>query len=133
MQDLVTRIAEDLASRLHGPLTFRIVFQPVMAGFLALRAGLADARAGRPAYLWAVFTDPQHRRAILRGGWRDIGKVFVLAIVLDVIFQAIVFRAFYPFEALIVAFVLALLPYALLRGPVNRLARGKRAGRRARA
>jgi hypothetical protein len=130
MQDVVARIGEDLASRLDGPLTFRFAFQPVMAGILAVRAGLADARAGRPAYLWAALTDRAHRREILRSGWRDIAKVFALAIVLDVIFQLMVFRTFHPLEALIVAFGLAAAPYMLVRGPVNRLARRRRRRRR---
>jgi hypothetical protein len=42
---------------------------------------------------------------------------------MDLIYQAIVLRWFYPLQALIVAIVLALLPYILLRGPVNRIAR----------
>jgi lauroyl/myristoyl acyltransferase len=42
---------------------------------------------------------------------------------MDLIYQVIVLRWFYPLEALIVALVLAFLPYILLRGPVNRIAR----------
>jgi hypothetical protein len=42
---------------------------------------------------------------------------------MDLIYQVVVLRRFYPLEALIVAFVLAFLPYILLRGPVNRIAR----------
>ena len=126
MQDVVARIGEDLASRLDGPLTFRFVFQPVMASVLAVRAGLADARAGRPAYLWAVLTDREHRRELVRGGWKDVARVFALAVVLDVAYQLIALRALYPVEALIVAVALAVVPYALLRGPVNRVARAVR-------
>jgi hypothetical protein len=123
MQDIIARIGEDLAGRLHGPLTFRLILQPVMATVLAIRAGLKDAHGCRPAYLWAVLTDPAHRREMVRGGWKDISKVFVLAVVLDTVFQLIVFHTLYPFEALLVAFLLAAVPYGLLRGPVNRLAR----------
>jgi hypothetical protein len=43
----------------------------------------------------------------------------------------IVLRWFYPGEALIVAFILACVPYLLLRGPVNRM--GRRWQRRAAA
>jgi len=43
---------------------------------------------------------------------------------MDVIYQYLVFRWFYPGEAVIVAFVLAFVPYLLIRGPVNRIARG---------
>jgi hypothetical protein len=50
-----------------------------------------------------------------------VGKIFIIAIVLDGIYQYMVLGWFYPGEALVVAFVLALVPYLLLRGPVNRL------------
>jgi hypothetical protein len=123
MQDVVSRIAEDLGMRLHGPLTFRLILQPAMAVFLAVRAGLGDARGCRPAYLWAVLTSPEHRRALVHGGWKDISRVFGLGMVMDIAFQLIVFHTVYPFEMLLVAFLLAVVPYALLRGPVNRLTR----------
>ena len=42
---------------------------------------------------------------------------------MDVIYQAIVLKTFYPGEAVIVALALAFLPYLLLRGPIARIAR----------
>lgn len=42
----------------------------------------------------------------------------VVAVVLDAIYQVIALKAFYPGEALIVAVVLGLLPYMLVRGTV---------------
>jgi hypothetical protein len=47
----------------------------------------------------------------------------LVAFVLDVDYQVIVFRWVYPFEALAVSIILAFLPYLLLRGLVNRIAR----------
>ena len=58
----------------------------------------------------------------MREGWKDVGKIFVVAVVLDVICQLIVFRWLYPGEALLVATILAILPYLVVRGPVNRIA-----------
>jgi len=49
----------------------------------------------------------------------------VLAVVLDAIYQIIVSRFVYPGEAIVVAFVLAIVPYVILR-LVTRLARSKR-------
>jgi len=123
MDDVLTRIWNDLFGRLTGPLTLRLYLQPAMAMLFALRDGVKDARAGRPAYLWTVFSHPEERRRLLAEEWKAIGKVFILAIILDVIYQLIVFRRAYPVEALDVAVILAIIPYALLRGPVNRLAR----------
>ena len=47
-----------------------------------------------------------------------------MAIVIDAVYQYREFAWFYPGEALLVAFSLAFVPYVLLRGPVNRIARG---------
>ena len=124
MEELVTRITENLVGRLHGPLTLRLLLQPMVAIFFATRAGLRDAREGRVPYFWALIYDPVHRRGMLREGWRDVGKVFVIAVALDVVYQMVVFRWLYPGETLIVACALALLPYLITRGLVTRIARG---------
>ena len=123
MEETLARVVHNLFGRLDGPLHFRILLQPTMAIIFAIRDGLNDARRGRPAYFWSLFTDPMLRRERLRDGWRSISKIFIIAVVLDIAYQLIVFRWFYPFETLIVAVLLALIPYLLVRGPVNRIKR----------
>ena len=123
MDDTLTRIWTDLIGRLSGPLTLRLYLQPAMATLFAARDGIADAQAGRAPYLWSVFTHPEERRRLFREGWKAIGKIIVLAIVLDLVYQLIVFRRIYPVEAIDVTLILAILPYCLLRGPVSRLVR----------
>ena len=125
MEEMLSRFWGDLMGRVGGPMTFRLILQPIMAAIFAVRGGLKDAREGRPAYFWAIFTDPAQRREMLRDGWKSVGRVFIFAIVMDGIYQFIVLRWFYPLEALIVAIVLAICPYLLIRGPVNRIARRK--------
>jgi hypothetical protein len=123
MKDLFARMWLNLGDRVGGPMTFRLILQPTMAALLALRAGLKDAREGQAAYLWSVFTDPVNRADLLREGWKSIARVFLLAVIMDVIYQLIVFGWIYPGEALLVAILLAVVPYVLIRGPVNRIAR----------
>jgi hypothetical protein len=123
MDDMWTRVGTQLIARVSGPMKFRLVLQPLMASFFAIRAGLADAKAGKPPYFWSLFSDRGHRVERIKDGWKGVGKVFILAIVLDVVYQIIVLRFVYPGEAIIVAIVLAIVPYLILRGPVNRLAR----------
>lgn len=123
MEEFFTRVLTGLSSRVGGPMTFRIILQPLMATLLAVRAGLRDSREGRPPYFWTILTDPTQRGALVREGWKAVARVFVLAIVMDVIYQWIVQHWIYPGEMLIVAVTLAVIPYLLLRGPVNRLAR----------
>ena len=121
MEDILTRIFENLGGRISGPMHLRFILQPLMAIIFAIRDGRKDARTGAVPYFWALFTDPGHRRELLRSGWKSVGKVFIIALVLDTAYQLIVFRWFYPLETLLVALALAIIPYLLLRGPVNRL------------
>ena len=126
MADILTRVFGDLVARLGGPLHFRFYFQPLMAVVFAAIDGRRDARVGRPPYSWTLLTQTGQRLELMRLGWRSVGKVFILALLLDAIYQVRVSHSFYPGEALIVALALAVVPYLLLRGTVNRLARRKR-------
>jgi hypothetical protein len=123
MEELFTRFWDDLIGRIGGPMSFRLLLQPAMAMIFAIRDGLKDAREGRPAYFYSLFTDPENRRNRLREAFKAVSRVFAFAIIMDLFYQVTVLRWFYPLQALIVAFVLAFLPYILLRGPVNRIAR----------
>lgn len=129
MDDILARIWENLNARLTGPMNLRLIIQPMVATILAIRAGLRDAQQNRPAFLWAILRNPAHRRELLREGWKDVGKVFILAAILDVIYQLIVHRRVYIPELLITAVTLAVVPYVLFRGPVSRIARMAFAGR----
>lgn len=121
MDDIWTRFVENLSHRVGGPMNFRFVLQPVMALIFATIDGFKDAKAGKEPYLWSLFTDPEHRAEGLKHGWKSVGKVFVLAIVLDVIFQIRELDTVFPGELLVIAVLLAIVPYLLLRGPVCRL------------
>ncbi len=108
-------------------MRFRLVLQPVVSAYFAFRSGRRDAREGRLPYLRSLFSaSGAERAAILRDGWRDQGRVLLVAAGLDLAYQAVVLRAFHPGEALIVAALLAVLPYLVIRGVVNRLARRRR-------
>jgi hypothetical protein len=121
MDDTWIRFAENLADRVSGPMKFRFIIQPVMASIFAVLAGLKDARTGKPPYFWALLTNPGHRVDMIKDGWKSVGKVFLLALALDVGYQILVLRFVYPGEAITVALLLAIVPYLILRGPVNRL------------
>jgi hypothetical protein len=126
MEDLFSRVVEDLVGRVSGPMKFRLILQPVMAAFFAIRSGLKDAKENKPPYFWAMFTNPESRGDMMRDGWKSVSRVFILGIIMDSIYQFIVFRWFYPVEALLVALILAFIPYLLIRGPVNRIASNKK-------
>ena len=131
MRDMLMRVWMDIGDRVGGPMTFRIILQPLMASLLAIRAGIKDAQTGRPPYFWTILTDPSQRGELVREGWKSVARVFVLAIVMDVIYQVVVLKWVYPFELLLIAILLAVVPYLLIRGPVNRLVRRFRRKREA--
>jgi hypothetical protein len=125
MGDIWARIADNLTDRVQGPMNLRFILQPIMASIFGILSGLRDAKAHKPPYLWALLVNPAHRGAMVKDGWKSIGKVFIVALVLDVIYQMIVSDFVYSGEALIVGFVLTIAPFVILRGLVNRIASGK--------
>ena len=123
IQEIFAGVWGMLVGRTDGPLNLRFIFQPTVAAIFAIHAGLKDARAGRTPFLRSVFTNPARRFDLLRDGWKDIGKVFIVAVVLDVVYALIVHRWIFPGQALLVGTVVAIVPYVLIRGPVTRIAR----------
>ena len=123
MLDSVSEFWHDLAARPTGPLAMRFYLQPLMATLFALRDGFKDARNDKPPYFWALFTHPERRSEMLRHGWKSAGKIFVLAAVLDIIYQLLVLHELHPLQTVVVAAMLAIVPYLIFRGPVNRIVR----------
>jgi hypothetical protein len=120
VEEFLIRTWEELVGRDSGPLHFRLVLQPIVAAVLAIRAGMRDARQGRPAFFWA-FVRQSHRPPLLLAElWKDVGRLFLIAIALDLVYQLIDFQTIRPGQSLIVAIVLAILPYLIVRGLTNR-------------
>jgi hypothetical protein len=117
------RIFVSIVERPGGPMTFRFILQPVMAAILAAIDGLRDARSGAPPYFWSLLTGSAPRADRLYDGIIATARVILLGLVMDVVYQVMVFGTLYPGEAAIVAVLLAFLPYLLLRGPFERLAK----------
>ena len=123
IQEILSRFWDQLIAQPSGPLAFRLVLQPIMAAILAFRDGLKDARAGRPLFTWTILTDSAQRAGHLREGLKRVSRVIIFALVMDAIYQFLVLRSVDLGEARFTAFVVAVLPYFLVRGPAARLAR----------
>ena len=121
--DMIVRGWENFLARPSGNLNLRFILQPAVASVLALRAGVKDARQGRPAYLWAAITSAQYRWQLIHGGWKDMRTPFLVAALLDAIYQVITHEGIFLLELIFTATVLALVPYFILRGPLNLVAR----------
>ncbi len=121
--DMIARGWDNFLARPAGSLNLRFILQPTIATLLAVRAGMRDAKGNRPAFLWAAVTNRGYRWQLLHSGWKDMATPFLVAVALDAIYQLITHKFIYPLELLFTATLLALVPYAILRGPVNRVAR----------
>lgn len=122
MDDILARVAQNLFDRIDGAMAIRLVIQPIMGAIFATRDGIKDASLHNPPYGLSLLTEPEYRGHRLRDGWRSIRKVFFVALGVDVVYQLIELRWVYLGEALIVTQIVALVPYVLIRGPVNRIA-----------
>lgn len=121
--DVIERQWRDFTGRPGGPMSFRFILQPAMATIAALHDGIADARQGRSPYFWTVLTNSEKRAGRLREGLVSTARIILLGLGMDAIYQVKELGTFYPGEAVIIALVLAFVPYLLLRGPVARIAR----------
>ncbi len=120
LQEIWSRAIDQLFSRPDGPFSFRFMVMPTIAVLIAIRSGIKNGRAGKGGFIWAMlFSDSTERNLLFASAVKDIGRMFIVAIVLDTVYQVIVFRAFYIVQALIIALVCAVVPYVLVRGPVT--------------
>jgi hypothetical protein len=119
--EMIIQRVQHLLDRADGPLHFRLVIMPTVVSLLAIRAGLRDARQGRSTFMWTILTNPAKRLQFFRSAVRDIGRIFIVAVVLDTVYQLFVLRMFYVGEMLIVAVTCAIVPYVVIRGPVTLL------------
>jgi hypothetical protein len=124
MGEFIAQHLHHLIGRLNGPLNFRLIIQPLVAAFLGIRAGLQDARKGQPPFGWHLLTTRKgDRNQLVQDAWKNIGKLFLVAITLDVVYEIYVLRWVYPLQALIVATILAVPTYVAGRGWTNRIVR----------
>ena len=121
--EAIERGWENFLTRPQGSFGLRFFLQPAIGAIIAFKAGMRDRQEGRAAYLWQAYRHPDQRAALLREGWKDVRNIVLSSTVLDIVYQVMTHRFVYPLELLFTATLLALLPYFLLRGPFNRLAR----------
>lgn len=126
MEEMLRTAWNELMGRAAGPMHMRLIVQPAVVVFLAIRAGTRDARQGNPPYLWTILTDSDQRKRLLHEGWKDVAKIFTMAVILDLVYSLVVLHRIFPMQTLMVAVILAIVPYLLLRGVVTRLAGGGR-------
>ncbi len=121
MEDWVNNFLNAVGVRHDGPMSFRVYLQPAMSLIYAVIAGVKDAKAGKPPFLSALILGKSSRKDLLKELWKDVGKVFILAVIMETIFEIIELKTVHPIEVLRVSFWLAIVPYLIFRGPVERI------------
>ena len=114
---------EELPQRFTGPGRLRFIIQPLVAMLLGIRGGLADARAGHQPYLFALIFGTEQRKELLRSGAAAIATLVAMGIILDMVFQLILYHSVHPGAALVIGPILIGVPYAVSRALTTRLAR----------
>lgn len=121
--DTQSRLWHDVIGRSHGPMTFRFFLQPAMALITAFHDGIADARTGRRPYLHTILHDAGARGGRMQEGLVSIARIILLGFAMDALYQWRVLGTFYPAEAVAITLILAVIPYVIFRGPIDRIAR----------
>ena len=124
MEEFINNFLSNVGIRHEGPMSFRLYLQPAMSLIYAVIAGVRDAKAGRQPFLingLILGKTNRSRKELLKELWKDVGKVFILAAIMEIIFEIIEFKTVHPFEVLKVSFWLAIVPYLLFRGTVARI------------
>ena len=119
----IQRLWRQLLERPDGPMAFRFILQPLMAAIAAFLHSRQDARTGRTSYFWALVSNGQQRVAL-----NATARIILLGLVMDAVYQVVVFGRFYPVEAVIIAVLLGFVPYLVFRGLVPRILRKGRDG-----
>jgi hypothetical protein len=117
-----TDIATGFAERLNGPFSLRLLLQPSMALMFAIRDGRKDALTGANPYLNSILFQSGQRRDTIKSAWASVGKVMIIAFILDGAFQFATGRSISIIEAAGMAALLCAVPYTLMRGPAARIA-----------
>lgn len=112
----------ELPQRFTGPGRLRFILQPIFAILLGVRGGLADANTDTPPYLFGLLFGTGRRKELVRSG-AAIRSLLAMGIILDVIFQLIIYHSVHPGAVLLVAPILICIPYAISRALTTRLRR----------
>ncbi len=106
--------------RLSGPGSLRFILQPLMSVFFGIKDGITDAKLGNDPFLFSLFKSSE-KKSKLKEAFKSVGKVFIIAIILDIIFYYIISGTFAPLQSLLIGTILLIIPYSIARGFTNRI------------
>jgi hypothetical protein len=112
---------EELPQRFTGPGRLRFILQPMVAIVLGIRGGLRDAKAGNPPFLFGLLFSAGRRRELLLNGVAAIRNLVAMGIIMDIVFQLVLYRSVHPGAALVIGPILICLPYTVSRALTTRV------------
>jgi hypothetical protein len=118
---LPNSLAEGIIARVAGPMSLRFVFQPLVGLMLGARDGLRDAKAGEPPFIFDLIVNRENRRAKLVSLSKSLSKTIIIAIVLDMIAQYLIFGQVRITGAIAIAIIILIVPYSLARAITNKI------------
>jgi hypothetical protein len=95
----------------------------MIAIILGIRSGRVDAKAGNAPYLFALIFGTGRRRELLGHGVATISTLLAMGIIMDVIFQQVLYSSVHPGAALLIGPILICFPYMLSRELTTRITR----------
>jgi hypothetical protein len=114
---------DDMIARLSGAGRFRFFVQPVVSAVIGVRHGLTDARNGTPPIVRVLISNASQRSAVLRAAFVALRDLVAVAIVLDIVSQAVIFGRIHPLAAILLGPVLIAVPYVFARTVAHSLTR----------
>jgi len=95
----------------------------MIAIVLGVRGGRTDARVGNPPYLFGLLFGAGHIGELLRSGVTAVRNLVALGIIMDLVFQLVLYHSVHPGAALLVGPIFIAFPYAMSRALTTRLRR----------
>ena len=116
-------VLRGFTSAVHWARTLPLHPATALAILLGIRGGLADAKAGNPPTFLGRSSLLDVAENCCEAEWRPSGTWSPCGIILDIVFQLVIYRSVHPGAALLIGPILICLPYALSRALTTRLAR----------
>jgi hypothetical protein len=123
---LPVSVMEGLIARVAGPMSLRFVFQPLIGLLLGVRDGMRDAKAGEPPFILDLITNNENRKEKLSSLLTSLSKTVLIAVVLDIIAQYLIFSQVRITSAVMIAIIILVVPYSIARAVTNRIVTKRR-------
>jgi hypothetical protein len=118
---LLSSFVEGFIARIAGPMSLRFILQPLVGLLLGARDGMIDAKAGQPPFILDLITNRENCKAKLFSLFKSLSKTIILALVLDMIAQYLIFDQVRITSAIIISIMILIVPYSFARAATNRI------------